>query len=116
MSAAAGAPDAGSAASRRRLSRDRYRLPVGRAERRSAGSGSLRCGNRPSYPLRTCPLPSRPSLSARLARRWARLYTSGLPPVIRDRRRAEIECEVWEWENAASSTAGVDPVIALRRE
>jgi len=36
--------------------------------------------------------------------------------MVRDRRRAEIECEVWEWENEASGAAGVDPVIALRRE
>lgn len=31
-----------------------------------------------------------------LARAWARIYTRGLPAGLRDPRRAEIECDLWE--------------------
>jgi hypothetical protein len=31
-----------------------------------------------------------------LVRAWTRLYTAGLPAELRDRRRAEIESDVWE--------------------
>lgn len=31
-----------------------------------------------------------------LVRAWVRLYTRGLPADLRDARRAEIECDVWE--------------------
>lgn len=34
-----------------------------------------------------------------LVRAWTRLYTVALPPEIRDRRRAEIESDVWESEH-----------------
>jgi len=30
-------------------------------------------------------------------RMWTRLYTSGLPPTVRSRRRAEIDSDLWEW-------------------
>src|SRR5690348_7772767 len=30
------------------------------------------------------------------ARAWVRLYTRGLALPVRDRRRAEIECDLWE--------------------
>ncbi len=31
-----------------------------------------------------------------LTRRWVGLYTKGLPPEVRDARRAEIESDLWE--------------------
>src|SRR5207244_11858139 len=30
-------------------------------------------------------------------RAWTRLYTSGLPPAVRNRRRGEIDSDLWEW-------------------
>ena len=30
-------------------------------------------------------------------RAWTRLYTSRLPPIVRHRRRAEIDSDLWEW-------------------
>jgi hypothetical protein len=39
-----------------------------------------------------------------LVRRWTHLCTSGLPRDSRDRRRAEIESELWEAERAATSS------------
>jgi hypothetical protein len=36
------------------------------------------------------------ALALALARAWVRLYTRGLPAQLRDSRRAEIECDLWE--------------------
>lgn len=38
-------------------------------------------------------------IGVRLARRWAAAYTRGLPSEIGDRRRGEIECDLWEHLN-----------------
>jgi hypothetical protein len=35
-------------------------------------------------------------VAARLVRMWTRLYTAGIAPDLRDRRRAEIESDLWE--------------------
>lgn len=34
----------------------------------------------------------------RLVRGWVRLYTAGLPPAVRDGRRAEVASDLWEQE------------------
>ena len=39
-------------------------------------------------------------LSSMLVRGWTRVYTLGLPVAARDRRRAEIESDLWESEHA----------------
>lgn len=40
-----------------------------------------------------------------VARTWTRLYTLGLPEEVRDRRRAEIESDLWEsWDDATDSS------------
>jgi hypothetical protein len=43
------------------------------------------------------------ALAFGLARAWARLYTRGLPDVLRDRRRAEIACDLWEQRHEPGS-------------
>jgi hypothetical protein len=35
-------------------------------------------------------------LAVALVRGWTRLYTGGMPALVRDRRRAEIESDLWE--------------------
>ena len=45
------------------------------------------------------------SLGARVARRWAHVYTRGLDPEIRDARRAEIDSDIFEQQHASSSSA-----------
>jgi hypothetical protein len=37
-----------------------------------------------------------PDAEARLLRWWTRVYTAGLPPEERERRRAEVESDLWE--------------------
>ena len=37
-----------------------------------------------------------------LARAWVRLYTSGMPPDLRDARRAEVDADLWEHQKDAS--------------
>jgi hypothetical protein len=32
-----------------------------------------------------------------IVRAWTRLYTAGLPAAVRDRRRAEIDSDIWEF-------------------
>ena len=36
------------------------------------------------------------ALAVALARAWVRMYTRGVPAAVRDARRAEIECDLWE--------------------
>jgi hypothetical protein len=45
-----------------------------------------------------------------LTRRWVRLYTAGLPPEIREARRAELESDLWEQDHEAAA-AGVRPTM-----
>ena len=40
-------------------------------------------------------------IAAALARGWVRLYTSGMPSDLRDVRRAEIEADLWDHQQAA---------------
>jgi hypothetical protein len=37
-----------------------------------------------------------PRAAADLARWWTRVYTAGLPDELREMRRAEVECDLWE--------------------
>jgi putative ABC transport system permease protein len=53
-------------------------------------------------------------LGARLARRWVRLCTAGLPAAIRERRRAEIDSEIWEQKREAVE-AGLRPAVISAR-
>jgi uncharacterized protein (TIGR03435 family) len=49
-------------------------------------------------------------------RAWTRLYTSGLPSAVRNRRRAEIDSDLWEWcADQASGPRDVGAVCLLRR-
>ena len=47
-------------------------------------------------------------LAVSAVRGWTRLYTCGLPPALRDRRRDEIESDLWESCQAGRS----DPALA----
>ena len=53
-----------------------------------------------------------------LVRRWVALYTRGLPPSIRDRRRAEIESDLWAHADEAAALgrapAALDIEMLLR--
>ncbi len=40
-------------------------------------------------------------IAVALARSWTALYTRGLPPDARSRRREEIDCDLWEHERPA---------------
>src|SRR5262245_54070526 len=54
-----------------------------------------------------------------LVREWTRLYTSRLPPAVRERRRAEIESDLWEFERELirdkAATAPVHVLVRLAR-
>ncbi|MEO7819862.1 MAG: hypothetical protein ABIS18_12095 [Actinomycetota bacterium] len=49
------------------------------------------------------------SPSEHVARYWVAAYTLGIPPCVRDARRAEVESDMWEQRNdiASESTGGV---------
>jgi hypothetical protein len=47
--------------------------------------------------------------AANLARLWTRVYTSGLDPVLREARRAEIESDLWESQQDADARAQILP-------
>jgi hypothetical protein len=51
-------------------------------------------------------------IAASLVRLWTRLYTRGLPPALRDRRREEIASDLWELEHDPDRKA--DASSALR--
>jgi hypothetical protein len=48
---------------------------------------------------------TRTSFGVRLAKRWARLYTRGLDPDVRDARRAEIDSDIFEQQQSATDHA-----------
>ena len=43
------------------------------------------------------------SLAAGVARNWVAVYTLGLPPSVRDARRAELQSDLWEQRNDVRS-------------
>ncbi len=47
-----------------------------------------------------------------LTRAWVRLYTSGLPPKLREERRSEIDSDLWEQERDACATGRTPQVTA----
>ncbi len=53
------------------------------------------------------------TLAARLTRWWVRLYTKGLPPEMRDARRAEIESDLWEQGEDANANGSPPDETAL---
>jgi uncharacterized protein (TIGR03435 family) len=56
------------------------------------------------------------SFAASLVRAWTWLYTSRLPPLVRDRRRAEIESDLWEFErDCVRASAAAAPFHVLFR-
>ena len=44
---------------------------------------------------------------------WTRLYTWGMPPHVRDARRAEIESDLWEHEHDLDSDLHLGPTVQL---
>ncbi len=56
-----------------------------------------------------------PPLAAALAvvRGWTRAYTAGLPPTLRDARRAEIESDLWEFHEATRRSGYTPSMIAV---
>jgi hypothetical protein len=50
-------------------------------------------------PARSTQSATGPSLAAALVRAWTLAYTWRLTPAVRDRRRAEIESDLWEFDN-----------------
>src|SRR5215467_8094597 len=50
------------------------------------------------------------SSAASLVRGWTRLYTSRLPANVRERRRAEVESDLWESQQPED---GCTPAVAL---
>lgn len=55
----------------------------------------------------------RETLAASLVRRWAALYTLGAPEAGRDRRRMEVESDVWEHEQDRLAAGVASSLIAL---
>jgi hypothetical protein len=59
--------------------------------------------------------PGRPATEARLrfasaaVRAWTRFYTWRMPPPLRDARRAEIESDLWEFQQDAAAHASLSP-------
>ena len=51
-------------------------------------------------------------LAVAAVRGWTRAYTLGLPPSIRERRRAEVDSDLWECQ---ADAAAVLPLQILRR-
>ena len=49
-----------------------------------------------------------------LVRWWVGRYTTGLPPEVRDSRRAEIESDLWEQEREPSAAGYWPNVVALQ--
>jgi hypothetical protein len=49
-----------------------------------------------------------------VTRHWVRLYTAGLPPEIRDARRAELESDLWEQEHEAVAPNGQPAKAAMQ--
>jgi hypothetical protein len=45
---------------------------------------------------------------------WVRLYTAGLPPEIREVRRAELESDLWEQEHEAAAADGRPTKTAMQ--
>jgi hypothetical protein len=51
-----------------------------------------------------------------LTRVWTRVYTSRLPAVVADERRAEVECDLWEMRHDPTVSAGMrGALIAFAR-
>jgi hypothetical protein len=48
-----------------------------------------------------------------LVKGWTRIYTSGMEPVSRDRRRAEVESDLWEFHEDARRHRASPPGIAI---
>lgn len=46
-----------------------------------------------------------------MVRAWTHVYTAGLPPHVRDVRRAEIDSDLWELETDALARGGLDPAV-----
>ena len=53
-------------------------------------------------------------MAAALVRGWAALYTWGMPADLRDARRAEIESDLWECQQAEASNPRLPLQIAAR--
>ncbi len=53
------------------------------------------------------------TLAIGLTRWWVRLYTKGLPPELRDDRRAEIESDLWEQGEDATANGSQPDETAL---
>jgi hypothetical protein len=53
------------------------------------------------------------TLAIGLTRWWVRLYTKGLPPEMRDARRAEIESDLWEQGEDATANGSQPDETAL---
>ncbi len=53
-------------------------------------------------------------LAIGLTRWWVRLYTKGLPPEMRDARRAEIESDLWEQGEDATANGSQPDETALQ--
>jgi hypothetical protein len=49
-----------------------------------------------------------------VTRHWVRLYTAGLPPEIREGRRAELESDLWEQEHEAAAADGRTTKTAIQ--
>jgi hypothetical protein len=49
-------------------------------------------------------------LAAAAVRTWTRAYTSGMPELLRDARRDEIESDLWEWQH--DPDRGTGPGVA----
>ena len=53
-------------------------------------------------------------MAAALVRGWAAVYTWGMPPALRDARRAEIASDLWECQQAEASNPRLALQIAAR--
>lgn len=53
------------------------------------------------------------TVAAALVRTWTHAYTSGVPSVWAQQRRAEIESDLWEFEHDPDGTRGLAPAVQV---
>jgi hypothetical protein len=53
------------------------------------------------------------TFAAALVRTWTRVYTCSVPPVWAERRRAEIESDLWELQHDPDGARGLAPAVQV---
>jgi len=53
------------------------------------------------------------TVAVAIVRAWTLLYTCIMPAPVRDRRRAEIDSDLWEFQQDVATTRGVTPAMQM---